>query len=301
MQVSEQWLKAAKAELDGADPFEKLTSAKGNIHVKPWYDRFDVQKDQTFVLPAEKSWLGARSWVNAPLIEVKDVAAANKNALQQLADGADGIFFDLGQAAEEVNQSVLLENIQLEHCSVFFKNNYKFHLQHTNESTEISLAKLLDSFVEHISTGNNVPRSMEECAVLIETGNDFFLEIARLKALRVLWNGLCKAYSNPGTHLMIHSIVSPWISEPYQPHGNMIAATSRALSAVLGGCNALTVIAEDQADNTATRIARNVSLVFREESHISKTGDPTAGSYYVDSLVRDIVEKSWIEFQRLQE
>ena len=54
MQVADQWLNAAKAELDGTDPFAKLASAKGNIKVKPWYDRFDVQKDQTFILPAEK-------------------------------------------------------------------------------------------------------------------------------------------------------------------------------------------------------------------------------------------------------
>lgn len=297
MQVAEQWLKAAKAELNGADPLEKLTSAKGNIRVKPWYDRFDVQKDQTFILPSEKSWLGARSWVNAPLIMVKDAVAANKNALQQLSSGADGILFDL---QEDVNLSVLLENIKLEHCSIFFKANYKFHLQPTNESPEISLAKLLTQFVEHISAGNNVPRSMEQVAVLVETGNDFFLEIARLKALRILWNGLCRAYATPGAQLMIHSTVSPWVSESFHPHGNMIAATSRTLSAVLGGCNAVTVIAEDPNDNTMNRIARNVSLVLRDESHISKTGDATAGSYYIDSLVREIVERSWTDFQQHQ-
>jgi methylmalonyl-CoA mutase len=60
------------------------------------------------------------------------------------------------------------------------------------------------------------------------------------------------------------------------------------------------VIAEESGDNNAARIARNVSLILRDESHISKTGDATAGSYYVDSLVRDIVERSWTEFQKLQ-
>lgn len=297
MQNADQWLKAAKAELDGADPFEKLTSAKGNIRVKPWYNRFDVQKDQTVILPAEKSYLGARSWVNAPLIKVKDAASANKNALQQLAAGADGILFD---ATEDVDRATLLQDIKLEYCSVFFKTNYKFQLQHSNESPEILLAKFLSAVVEHISTGNNVPRSIENVAVLVETGNDFFLEIARLKALRVLWNGLCKAYSTPTTPLMMHSLISPWIAESFQPHGNMIAATSRALSAALGGCNAISVIAEDAGDHNATRIARNVSLVLRDESHISKTGDGTAGSYYIDSLVRDLVERSWSEFQKLQ-
>jgi methylmalonyl-CoA mutase len=337
MQIADQWLNAAKAELDGADPLEKLTSAKGNIRVKPWYDTSDVQSKQTLILPGEKSWLGARSWVNAPLIMVRDAAVANKNALQQLSAGADGIVFSL---SDNVKVPVLLENIQLEYCSVFFKGTIseKFAtdlLSYTEKTTvngafyhdsditniisseltsfrssgflfsdvksspEIALAKLLSRFVEHFERSSNVPRAMENVAVMVETGNDFFLEIARLKALRVLWNGLCRAYAIKSKQLLIHALVSPWISESYQPHGNMIAATTRSLSSVLGGCDAITVIAEDQADNNGNRVARNVSLVLREESHISKTGDATAGSYYIDSLVRELVEKSWAEFQKI--
>jgi methylmalonyl-CoA mutase len=170
----------------------------------------------------------------------------------------------------------------------------------TNESPEIALAKLLSRFVEHFERSRNVSRAMDNVAVLIETGNDFFLEVARQKALRVLWNGLRHAYNMPGKQLAVHATISPWISQSYQPHGNMIAATSRSLSAVLGGCNAVTVIAEDPADSNANRVARNISLVLRDEAHVSKTGDPTAGSYYIDSLVREIVEKAWAEFQKLQ-
>jgi methylmalonyl-CoA mutase len=324
MQIADQWLNAAKAELDGADPLEKLTSAKGNIRIKPWYDTSDVHVDQTFILPPEKSWLGARSWVNAPLIVVNDVSAANKSALMQLSTGADGIVFELDQY---VKPSLLLDNIQLEYCSVFFKgiiteefardlftyaeptgitgafypgtliNNPTFSsfrtagfvYRDTKDSPEITLAKLRSRFVEHFTGCSNVPREFDNVAVMIETGNDFFLEIARLKALRVLWNGLCEEYGVKDKQLMIHSIVSPWISEQYQPHGNMVAGTTRSLSSVLGGCNAITVVGEDEQ---GIRTARNVSLLLREEAHISKTGDATAGSYYIDSLVHELVTKS---------
>jgi methylmalonyl-CoA mutase len=337
MQIADQWLNAAKAELDGADPIEKLTSAKGNIRVKPFYDSSDVQSKNTFTLPPEKSWLGARSWVNAPLIMVKDATEANKNALRQLATGADGIVFEL---TENVNVPALLENIQLAYCSIFFKGNISEKLaldlfnyaeqtgqlainggfysndpltidhrfpafcaagilyRETKISPEIALAKLLSRFVEHFERSSNVPRAIDNVAVMIETGNDFFLEIARLKALRVLWNTLCETYKVHDKQLMIHALVPPWISEAYQPHGNMIAETTRSLSCVLGGCNALTVIAEDPGDNNGSRIARNVSLVLREESHISKTGDATAGSYYIDSLVSELVDRSWAGFQK---
>ncbi|HZY78244.1 MAG TPA: methylmalonyl-CoA mutase [Cyclobacteriaceae bacterium] len=284
MQNADQWLNAAKSELDGADPFEKLSSAKGNLIIKPWYDRFDVQNHQTFILPAENSWLGARAWVNAPLINVKDVASANKKALEYLATGADGIVFEGDEISEE-----LIKGIQLEHCSVFFKgeaqkkiNGISFY----NNSNSLTLSgdtpldKFLSTAVEH-----NVSR------ILYEPGNDFFLEIARLKALRILWS---RQHANK--KLTIHAFIRPWISEAYQPHGNLIAETTRTLACVLGGCDAVTLIPETDSDNMQNRIARNVSLVLREESHISKTADATAGSYYIDSLVRQLAgDSKWPE------
>ncbi|HMJ71468.1 MAG TPA: methylmalonyl-CoA mutase [Cyclobacteriaceae bacterium] len=294
MQIADQWLNAAKAELDGADPLEKLTSAKGNIRVKPWYDSSDVEGKQTFTLPADKSWLGARSWVNAPLIVVKDASAANKNALQQLLAGADGILFEL---THRVKASVLLDNIQFAYCSVYFRGVvepefvldffdylretgqtandpfYEYHFHNYGKSADTTLA----NFFSEVDFDHDLN-------VLVEASDDFFLEIAKLKALRLLFDELA-----PGRKLTIHSDVTPFVKEAYQPHGSMIASTTRALSAVLGGCDVLTVQSETD-DSTGNRIARNISLLFRDESRIAATADATAGSYYIDSLVQQIVE-----------
>ena len=209
MQIADQWLNAAKAELDGADPIEKLTSAKGNIRVKPWYDSSDIQSKQSFILRDEKSWLGARAWVNAPLVVVKDAATANKNALQQLTTGADGIVFEL---TEPVDLSILLENIQLAYCSVYFRGTfvsrdyadylnktgqtandptYKYHFRNDGVSPEISFANFFSGITpEHaarvadLSRGPRAPRgrgsasrsrirvvSRAKMAVLAETGS----------------------------------------------------------------------------------------------------------------------------------
>lgn len=226
MRISELWANAAKAELDGANPFDKLTTTKGDIHVKPWYDASDVAGIRSFILSRGNEWLGQRAWINAPLIKVTDAIAANEKALKALASGADGILFDTNE-----NAATLLTNIQLEYCYVAFKN-----------LTE-----------------------------LVEIGDDFFLEIARLKSMRK---------ENPGR--FIHAYIKPFTNEAYQPHGNMISSTYRALAAVLGGCDALTIEADGELGE---RIAKNVSLIFREESHIDKTSDATAGSYFIDSLI----------------
>lgn len=113
--------------------------------------------------------------------------------------------------------------------------------------------------------------AFKEKTELTEISDDFFLEIARLKNLRK---------QNPG--IFIHAYIKPFSKEAYQPHGNMISSTSRALAAVLGGCDALTIETSSELEE---RIAKNVSLILREESHIHKTADATAGSYFIDSLI----------------
>jgi methylmalonyl-CoA mutase len=231
MQSREQWIDAAKAELDGADPFAKLISERGNVSIKPYYDATDVAKIQSFILSRGNQWLGLRAWINAPLIKVKDPVEANKKALKALASGADGILFD-----DNANAATLLIDIQTEYCYVAFKN--------INE--------------------------------LIEIGDDFFLEIAKLKALR-----------KEKPQRFIHAYIKPFTKEAYQPHGNMISSTFRALAAVLGGCDALTIESEND-DDLGNRIAKNVSLILREESHIAKTSDATAGSYFIDSLIGNV-------------
>lgn len=228
MQSTDQWVTAAKAELDGADPFTKLVSEKENVRIKPWYDASDVAKINSFILSRGSEWLGPRAWINAPLIKTADPVAANKKALNALASGADGILFDSNDS-----EATLLEGIQPEYCYVAFKNKTD----------------------------------------MVEIGADFFLEIARLKTLRK---------NKPD--IFIHAYIKPFTKDAYQPHGNMISSTVRAIAAVLGGCDALTIESEND-DDLGNRIAKNVSLILREESHLSKTADPTAGSYFLDSLI----------------
>ncbi len=160
-----------------------------------------------------------------------------------------------------------------------------------------ALQKSVD-VIESMTKQGHVESFIEQVAFYVSVGSDFFLEIAKLRALRNLWYQVQGAYGVTNIKpVHIHATSSVWNEEEFQPHGNMIKSTLCALSAILGGCDSLTIEPEDQNNEMMSRIARNVSSILREESYLSKVADPVAGSYYLDSLVVEISEKAWQKFQ----
>ena len=125
------------------------------------------------------------------------------------------------------------------------------------------------------------------------------LDIAKQKALRLLLYQVGQAFElRDYTEVEINIRVEPWSDERFQPHSNMISGSVAALAAVAGGCNSLTILAEDENNMTMTRIARNVSNILREESHLNKVADPTAGAYAIENIVDRLAVTAWREFQR---
>jgi len=172
--------------------------------------------------------------------------------------------------------------------------------QQENAEDEIALAlekaaKLIDQFTDKRGDVNQV---IQNIAFSVNLGTDLFLDIAKLKSLQNLWYQIQGAYGltkiNPAH---IHGTSSAWTNQKFQPHGNMIKSTTAAIAAIIGGCNSLTIEPEDQTNHMMNRIALNVSSILREESHLSKVADPTAGSYYLDSLITALSEKAWQKFQ----
>ncbi|HMR57017.1 MAG TPA: methylmalonyl-CoA mutase family protein [Cyclobacteriaceae bacterium] len=140
-----------------------------------------------------------------------------------------------------------------------------------------------------------------QIAFHIQVDADFFLSIAKLKTLKKLWNTVLEAYAVVGTDTPIHAVSIAWSKETFQPHGNLIKSTTTALAAIAGGCRYLSVQPEND-EEPGNRACRLVSEELREESHLSKVADPTAGSYYLDSLIQQLSEKAWHKFQtRVQE
>lgn len=150
----------------------------------------------------------------------------------------------------------------------------------------------------------------ERVASLIEAdyelGNNYFFEIASLRALRTLLQGLFAQYganSVSPADFYISVCTRPEVSEQTRkdPYLNMLSNTTQAMSGVLGGCNALTVMPHnlglEEVTEAATRTARNVSNILKDEAYFDKVADPAAGSYYLDALSEKLAQSSWDLFR----
>jgi len=131
-------------------------------------------------------------------------------------------------------------------------------------------------------------------------GSNYFMEIARMRAARVLWARIVDAYkpeSKEACKIYVHSVTSEWNKTVYDPYVNMLRTQTEAMSATLGGTSSLTVQPFDsifrEASEFSERIARNQQLLLMEESHFDKVNDPSAGSYYIEKLTASIAEHAW--------
>jgi methylmalonyl-CoA mutase len=170
----------------------------------------------------------------------------------------------------------------------------------SNENPIDELVQILESGVSILDrftdNGHSAEVIASQIAFHLSLDADFFLSIAKLKALRKCWYTILQAYRVSNIDVRIHATSQTWIKESFQPHGNLIKSTTAALAAVTGGCNYLTV--QPEGDNEpGNRAARLVSAILREESYLSKVADPTAGSYYLESLIDQLTEKVWQKFQ----
>jgi methylmalonyl-CoA mutase len=151
-------------------------------------------------------------------------------------------------------------------------------------------------------------------------GGNYFMELAKLRAARLLWSNIVKAYHpvcdceesvTPGgfcpcaAKMYAHCETSSWNKTVYDPYVNMLRTQTEAMSAVLGGADSLTVLPFDaiyeQPTDFAERIARNQQALLKEEVHLDKIADPAAGSYYIETLTSSIAEQAWKLFLEVQE
>ncbi len=136
-------------------------------------------------------------------------------------------------------------------------------------------------------------------------GGHYFLEIAKFRALRLLWQQMLKAYQLKFRPCFIHARTSDWNKSRLDAYNNMLRSTTEAMAAVMGGCNMLTVAPYDEIyqepNDFSRRIARNVSTILKAESYLDKVQDVAAGAYYIEYLTQQLAEKAWALFQQIEE
>lgn len=179
------------------------------------------------------------------------------------------------------------------------------------ENLSATNAALLANAVKVVSTlsdaGADLAQVFGQVSFSTEADNNYFGEIARLRALRMLFHQIAKSYGVDAfqpSDLRIHSWSQIARDEETKedPYLNMLSNTSQAMSAVIGGCDYLTILPHNDGleptDDFSDRIARNISNLLREESYFDKVADPAAGSFYIENLTDKIARKSWELFQQ---
>ncbi len=137
-------------------------------------------------------------------------------------------------------------------------------------------------------------------------GSSFFMEIAKLRAARLLWARAVQAAggSTEAQRLVSHGRTSRWNKTVLDPHVNLLRATTEACAGVIGGCSGLQVGAFDECyrapDTFSRRLARNLQIILQEECQLGAVVDPAGGSWLVESLTRQLAAKAWALFQEIE-
>lgn len=186
-----------------------------------------------------------------------------------------------------------------------------YHIQEAGATCDIELGYTLANGLEYLRTGCNAGIPIDTLAPRLSffwgIGMNHFMEIAKLRAARLLWAKLVKSF-NPSTPkalaLRTHCQTSGWSLTAQDPYNNIARTTIEATAAVFGGTQSLHTNALDEAialpTEASARIARNTQLYLLEETHLTKTIDPWAGSFYVEKLTHDIANKAWQHIQDIE-
>ncbi|MDR1153870.1 MAG: methylmalonyl-CoA mutase family protein [Bacteroidales bacterium] len=131
-------------------------------------------------------------------------------------------------------------------------------------------------------------------------GSNYFMEIAKLRAARLLWANIVKAYDpacGDAAYMYIHGETADWNMTVYDPYVNLLRTTTEAMSGAIAGVDSLWVRPFDSAyrrpDVFSERIARNQQIILKEEAYMSQIVDPSAGSYYIENLTASIADNAW--------
>lgn len=138
-------------------------------------------------------------------------------------------------------------------------------------------------------------------------GGNYFMEIAKFRAARMLWAMIVKAYEpecDCACKMMIHAETSKFNKTIFDAHVNLLRSETEAMSAAIAGVDSLTVnpfdVTYKASDDFSERIARNQQLLLKEESHFDKVTDPAGGSYYIENLTQSIAAEAWRRFLEIQ-
>jgi methylmalonyl-CoA mutase len=186
-----------------------------------------------------------------------------------------------------------------------------YHMQEAGANQALELAFTLADGMEYVKTavakGLDVDEFAGRLSFFWAIGMNFYLEVAKMRAARLLWCRIMKGFkakSPKSLMLRTHCQTSGWSLTEQDPYNNIVRTTIEAMAAVFGGTQSLHTNSFDEAIALPTefsaRIARNTQLIIQEETHITNVVDPWAGSYLMEKLTQDMADKAWSIIEEVQ-
>ena len=202
---------------------------------------------------------------------------------------------DINQLVSLINQNDNLKNIIVDGT------------QYGNKGVNIvqELAFSISQGVEYMNLltdkGINPNLIAQKMQFNFSINSNYFFEIAKIRAARVLWKLVLEQYQVDDTELMyIHSETTNSNFSSDNVHTNILRTTTEAMSAILGGCDSLTVLPFYNTIHFSNRIARNIQHILKEESFLDKVNNPADGAYYIEQLTDEIAKGAWSLFQEIE-
>jgi methylmalonyl-CoA mutase len=179
-----------------------------------------------------------------------------------------------------------------------------YHIQEAGANQVLELAFTLADGKEYVKTalakGLDIDGFAGRLSFFFAIGMNFYLEVAKLRAARLLWWRIMKSFepkNSKSLMLRTHCQTSGWSLTEQDPYNNVVRTTVEAMAAVFGGTQSLHTNSFDEAialpSEISSRIARNTQLILQEETHITSVIDPWAGSYMMENLTQEMADKAW--------
>ena len=190
----------------------------------------------------------------------------------------------------------------------FSMSGLPYHESGANAAQELSYilastAQTLRALEQH---NVNLEDLAGRCVVQVGIGRDLFIEIAKVRALRMLWAQLWQACGLPEANqtLFIHASTSRTTQSTRDPWVNILRGTAECFSAAVGGVDAITIIPFDRPfghpEPLSQRIASNSQKVLEQEAYLGKVADPAGGSWYIESITQQLAQQAWTHFQHIE-
>ncbi|MCI6261295.1 MAG: methylmalonyl-CoA mutase [Pyramidobacter sp.] len=186
-----------------------------------------------------------------------------------------------------------------------------YHMQEAGATADIELGYTLADGLEYIRTGLKAGLSIDDFAPRLSffwaIGKNYFMEVAKMRAARMLWGKIVKQFNPKNTKSMAlrtHSQTSGWSLTAQDPFNNVTRTCVEAMAAALGHTQSLHTNALDEAialpTDFSARIARNTQLYIQDETKVCKVIDPWGGSYYVEALTDELIRRAWAHIQEVE-